>query len=89
MWEDVIGCLVMMEERTKALALCRQELAKDKTPRLLCVLGDLTGDKDLYREAWALSGREDLCGRVCVGVLWLIFLHACACTVVCFGSRVY
>ena len=74
MWEDVIGCLVVMDERTKALALCRQELAKDRTPRLLCVLGDLTGDKDMYREAWALSGRKCFVG---VGVERLSHAGAC------------
>lgn len=61
MWEDVIQCLVTMGETTKALALCKERLAVDKTPRLLCVLGDLTQVKALYSEAWELSGNRCVC----------------------------
>jgi hypothetical protein len=58
MWEDVIQCLVAMGETTKALALCRERLGVEQTPRLLCVLGDLTNDKAQYEEAWVLSGNR-------------------------------
>jgi hypothetical protein len=35
-----------------------QELAKRRTPRLLCLLGDLTNTPALFDEAWELSGRH-------------------------------
>lgn len=55
MWEDVIMCHIAMSADNRALELCRERLAIEKTPRLLCVLGDLTRDKEMYKEAWELS----------------------------------
>jgi hypothetical protein len=70
MWEDVIQCLVAMGETTKALALCRERLGVEQTPRLLCVLGDLTNDKAQYEEAWVLSGNRYSVGMGIWALAW-------------------
>eukprot|EP00124_Ichthyophonus_hoferi_P003577 Ihof_evm1s317 gene=Ihof_evmTU1s317 len=58
MWEEVIECMQVISDTKRALVVCERELDKTRTPHLLCVLGDLTGDKQHYYEAWELSGHR-------------------------------
>ena len=36
----------------------RQELAKNETPKLWCILGDCTDDVTCYEKAWELSNHK-------------------------------
>jgi tetratricopeptide (TPR) repeat protein len=59
MWEDVISCHIMLEENRKALAVVERELEKSpNSPKLICILGDLTSDPKQYERAWEVSGKR-------------------------------
>lgn len=54
-WEGVIKCHCTLGEAVKAQELIRQELLKNETPYLYCLLGDATEDLSYYEKAWELS----------------------------------
>ena len=55
-WVDgIIDMNVALERRSAAEALIHDRLAAQPTPKLLCLLGDLTRDVSRYEEAWTLS----------------------------------
>ncbi|KAA8498296.1 Tetratricopeptide repeat protein 27 [Porphyridium purpureum] len=59
MWEEVIDCYRLMGDVGKAESLIRQQIqAQGETPRLCCVLGDVTSDESWYVKGWQLSGRR-------------------------------
>lgn len=55
MHEEAIECLILSDElnRAKELALARLQVAE--TPRLLCTVGDITGEEQYYLRAWEVS----------------------------------
>ncbi|RKO87187.1 hypothetical protein BDK51DRAFT_14076, partial [Blyttiomyces helicus] len=56
LWEDAISCLQMLEKPKEAEALVRQRLElSPKSPKLHCLLGDLSGNASFYEMAWQLS----------------------------------
>ena len=55
MWDEVVECYMVQQRRQAAEELVRERLAREPTPRLWCLLGDLTRDEQCYRTAWALS----------------------------------
>lgn len=55
MWEEAVECLIMSNFSGKAKDLALEKLAEKRTPRMLCALGDITGDLELYEEAWEIS----------------------------------
>jgi Tfp pilus assembly protein PilF len=56
MWEDVVGCYVVMEKKQRALDIVRARLeAEPSSPLMLCLLGDLTTDTEPYEQAWEAS----------------------------------
>jgi len=55
MWDKVILCYQLLEMKYKAEEIVRQELAKQATPKLWCLLGDCTNDVQCYEMAWNLS----------------------------------
>ena len=56
-WLDgVIEMSVALERRSAAEQLIRGLLASAPTPRLHCLLGDVTRDVTQYEQAWTLSG---------------------------------
>lgn len=54
-WEDVIFCYNRLELRHKAAEIIRQELDKQPTVVLYCLLGDATDDVECYEQAWNFS----------------------------------
>uniref|UniRef100_A0A1B0EZH0 Uncharacterized protein n=1 Tax=Phlebotomus papatasi TaxID=29031 RepID=A0A1B0EZH0_PHLPP len=54
-WEDVINCYNMLEMRHKAEEVIRQELTKNPSAKLYCLLGDATDDPAWYEKAWEFS----------------------------------
>lgn len=54
-WEGIIKCHCAIGETAKAQELIRQELVKQETPYLYCLLGDATEDLSYYEKAWELS----------------------------------
>ena len=58
MWEEAVECLIMGSQFNKAADLAREKLEERKTPRMLCALGDITGEMSLYLEAWELSSHR-------------------------------
>lgn len=54
-WEDVIGCYTHLQLRHKAAEIIQQELEKQPTVKLYCMLGDATDDVSCYEKAWEFS----------------------------------
>ncbi|KAL2919891.1 hypothetical protein HK105_200808 [Polyrhizophydium stewartii] len=59
MWEDVVSCHIMLEQADKAEAIVRRLLQESpRSPKLLCILGDVRGEIEHYELAWEYSGRR-------------------------------
>ena len=54
-WEDVILCYTALQLRQKSAEIIRQELEKQPTVKLYCLLGDATDDESCYEKAWEFS----------------------------------
>lgn len=55
MHEEAIECLLITEQPNKAKELALQRLEVAPTARLLCTLGDITGEEEYYQRAWEMS----------------------------------
>ena len=56
MWDDVVTCYQLMQKPQRAELVVKEQIAsKGKTPYMLTALADLTGNIELYEEAWTLS----------------------------------
>ena len=55
MHEEAIECLLITEQLNKAKEIALQRLEASPTPRLLCTLGDITGEESYYHRAWEVS----------------------------------
>ncbi|KAJ3262086.1 hypothetical protein HK103_003929 [Boothiomyces macroporosus] len=56
LWENVIHCHQMLEQTKKAEELIRTLLETSNSPKLWCLLGDVTNDIAYYEKAWEVSG---------------------------------
>lgn len=54
-WEQVIACYNRLDLRHKAAEIIQQELEKNPTVKLYCLLGDATDDIKWYEKAWEFS----------------------------------
>lgn len=54
-WEGMIKCYTMLGQTVKSEAIIRQELEKEQTPYLYCLLGDATENIEFYEKSWTLS----------------------------------
>ncbi|KAI9032211.1 hypothetical protein DFJ74DRAFT_326425 [Hyaloraphidium curvatum] len=56
LWEDAIECYQMLEKAKKAEELIRKRLeVSPNSPKLWCLLGDVTGDPRHWEHAWEIS----------------------------------
>jgi tetratricopeptide (TPR) repeat protein len=59
MWEDAVSCHQMLEQPEKAKSIVEQLLERSpNSPKLHCILADITGDYHLYSKAWELSNSK-------------------------------
>eukprot|EP00698_Gefionella_okellyi_P026072 TRINITY_DN982_c0_g1_i1.p1 TRINITY_DN982_c0_g1~~TRINITY_DN982_c0_g1_i1.p1 ORF type:complete len:554 (-),score=135.90 TRINITY_DN982_c0_g1_i1:115-1776(-) len=58
LWEKVADCYVVMGKHERAERVVREQLSLNPTPRLHCILGELTEDAECYERAWDLSGHH-------------------------------
>ncbi|XP_017840776.2 tetratricopeptide repeat protein 27 [Drosophila busckii] len=54
-WQQVIECYTSLELRHKAAEIIRQEIEKQPTALLYCLLGDAVDDPKCYEQAWEHS----------------------------------
>lgn len=55
MTEEMVLCYAAAGQQKEAEALARSTLESNPTPEMLCVLAEVTGDKEPYEQAWELS----------------------------------
>lgn len=55
MWEEVIVCYNVLEMRNRAAEVIKEQIAKNSTVKLWCLLGDAIDDISCYEKAWNLS----------------------------------
>ncbi|XP_058833342.1 tetratricopeptide repeat protein 27 isoform X2 [Topomyia yanbarensis] len=55
LWEEVIACYNHLEMRHKAAEIIQQEISKNPTVTLYCLLGDATDEVQYYQKAWEMS----------------------------------
>ncbi|OAD62284.1 Tetratricopeptide repeat protein 27, partial [Eufriesea mexicana] len=55
LWEDVIVCYNILDLKHKAAEIICQEISKNPSVQLWCLLGDATQDSSHYETAWKLS----------------------------------
>eukprot|EP00375_Theileria_parva_P003263 XP_765944.1 hypothetical protein [Theileria parva strain Muguga] len=61
MWEDVIKCLILTQQKQQATELINERIKIMATPLLYCFLADISNDIQHYHTAWELSNER--CGR--------------------------
>ena len=73
MYEECVDGLIQRDYKEKALELVNEIIEqKGKTPRLLCMLGDIHhNDPKYYEQAWQLS--EKKYGRAMRSLGWVYF----------------
>eukprot|EP00192_Tetraselmis_astigmatica_P009810 CAMPEP_0117654740 /NCGR_PEP_ID=MMETSP0804-20121206/3908_1 /TAXON_ID=1074897 /ORGANISM="Tetraselmis astigmatica, Strain CCMP880" /LENGTH=926 /DNA_ID=CAMNT_0005461047 /DNA_START=141 /DNA_END=2921 /DNA_ORIENTATION=+ len=59
LWDSLITCYTLMDKKLQATELVRKRLeVHPDDPKLLCALGDCTGDEQAYHDAWEKSGKR-------------------------------
>ncbi|KAI8149613.1 hypothetical protein BJV82DRAFT_127817 [Fennellomyces sp. T-0311] len=59
MWEEVVSCYQLLEQPTKAKQVLQRLMDETPdSPKLLCILGDVEQDPELWQKAWEVSGHR-------------------------------
>lgn len=71
-WEGIIKCHNCLGQSSKAEKVIRQELDKQATPYLYCLLGDATDDIEYYEKSWSLSKGRFARAKKCIGTYYYV-----------------
>lgn len=71
-WEGMIKCLCMLDQTVKAEKIIRQELQKQETPYLYCLLGDVTDSIEHYESSWLLSKKRFSRAKKSIGTYYYV-----------------
>eukprot|EP01039_Chlorochromonas_danica_P001651 gene1651-1803_t len=55
MWDEVVSCYQLLQKPHRAEMVVREQLRISQSPYMLTALADLTGQEELYEQAWNLS----------------------------------
>lgn len=69
-WEGIIRCYCGLGQTVKAEKIIRQELDKQETPYLYCLLGDATDDINYYEKSWTLSNNRFARAKKSIGTYY-------------------
>ncbi|KAJ3006814.1 UNVERIFIED_CONTAM: hypothetical protein HDU68_003865 [Siphonaria sp. JEL0065] len=59
LWDNVVSCLQMLEKQKEAEEIVRKQLeSSPDSPKLHCLLGDITKDNKHYIHAWEISSNK-------------------------------
>lgn len=86
MWDEVIECYQIREQPHKALEVVSDRLKIEESPKLLCLLGDLTNKEEHYLKAWEVSGRRYTRAKRSLGLMafnsgkvcLILYSHSCS-----------
>lgn len=71
-WEGIIKCYNMLGQTNKAEKILRQELEKEETPYLYCLLGDATDNIEHYEKSWTLSNKRFARAKKSIGTHYYV-----------------
>lgn len=71
-WEGMISCYHALGQNNKAQELIKQELSKQETPYLYCLLGDVTEDISYYEKSWILSNKRFARAKKSIGTYFYV-----------------
>eukprot|EP00731_Ephydatia_muelleri_P026260 Em0018g360a len=71
MWEEVAICYQAAGRRGKAEEVIREQLQIQRTPLMLCLLGDVTQNPEHYKEAWELANHRSARAQKSLGMWYL------------------
>uniref|UniRef100_T1J972 Uncharacterized protein n=1 Tax=Strigamia maritima TaxID=126957 RepID=T1J972_STRMM len=66
-WDKMISCYQLLERKSQAEEILRNQLLANETPNLWCTLGDVIDDLECYERAWILSNGRSARAQRCFG----------------------
>ncbi|KAI9302722.1 hypothetical protein BJ944DRAFT_269499 [Cunninghamella echinulata] len=71
MWEDVVACYQMLDQKSKARAIVERLLKEQpESPKLWCILGDIDEDPQYWEKAWEISHHRFARAMRSLGAHW-------------------
>lgn len=71
-WDGIIKCHCALHQSSKAESIIRQELTKNETSYLYCLLGDVTDNIEYYEKSWALSKSRFARAKKSIGTYYYV-----------------
>lgn len=70
MWDEVVECYSALQLPGRAETVVKERLAINETPQMLCALGEIKHDPELFERAWVLSGNRYARAKTSLGRYW-------------------